>query len=375
MKALDVIKKTMQAEVKPTIAQQAKQTSSSENPTVVKPTLNPIVSAAPTVTTNPIPKPTKTAPAVPKATDDASWWDMLNSEPETSPEEQAKIDKRQRAIHNIASIGDAIASVSNLAATTQGAQSAYNPATNLTDAARQRYDAAEALRQKNLLLKQAKWQDKMKAISDRAKILQEQEAQRAEEEYRNRQLTNEEARQAEMVRANMVKEGQEDKRIGQDEKTLAANIKKIEADAYASRQRGNSYTAEDKIKMQDFVVGNTAVKIPENIFANNTVGRANLYNIFNEVVPAEYQKKLKESNFLVDANGIPIKDQTTGERVYKTPSTEDLEYYIATYGDPTKLQTALQRISGQQTTVAPATKEGDNAERPYKTTRTGGLKL
>ena len=226
----------MQAEAKPTVAQQAKQTSSSENPYVAKPTLNPVVSANPTVATNPNPaptaKPTQTAaPADSKAAAE-SWWDMINNEPETSPEEQAKIEKRKRAIHNIASIGDAIASVSNLAAATQGAQSAYNPATNLTDAARARYETAEALRQKNLAIRQAKWQDKMKAISDRTKFLQEQEAQRAEEEYRNKQYAAALDKQEEVRRSNLTAEEfnrrkleQEQQRIAQDDKIGRASCR------------------------------------------------------------------------------------------------------------------------------------------------------
>lgn len=368
MKALDVIKKTMQAEVKPTIAQQAKQTSSSENPTVVKPTLNPVVSATPTVATNPNPaptaKPTQTAaPADSKAAEEASWWDMINNEPETSPEEQAKIEKRKRAIHNIASIGDAIASVSNLAAATQGAQSAYNPATNLTDAARARYETAEALRQKNLAIRQAKWQDKMKAISDRTKFLQEQEAQRAEEEYRNKQYAAALDKQEEVRRSNLTAEEinrrkleQEQQRIAQDDKTIAAAVKKSEADAYEARARGDSYKEGDK--SLDFVVGNESIKIPANLFGNNTVGRSNLYQIFEEVV-SDADKAVFNDNL--------IQQDVMGNKTKKTPSVQDLEYWISRYGDPAKMKTALDRITGKTPSSTPTNK--------YQTTKSGGLKL
>lgn len=356
MRALDIIKKAMQAEAKPTVAQQAKQTSSSENPYVAKPTLNPVVSAKPTQTA---------APADSKAAEEASWWDMINNEPETSPEEQAKIEKRKRAIHNIASIGDAIASVSNLAAATQGAQSAYNPATNLTDAARARYETAEALRQKNLAIRQAKWQDKMKAISDRTKFLQEQEAQRAEEEYRNKQYAAALDKQEEVRRSNLTAEEfnrrkleQEQQRIAQDDKTIAAAVKKSEADAYEARARGDSYKEDNK--SLDFVVGNESIKIPANLFGNNTVGRSNLYQIFEEVV-SDADKAVFNDNL--------IQQDVMGNKTKKTPSVQDLEYWISRYGDPAKMKTALDRITGKapSSIITPTNK--------YQTTKSGGLKL
>lgn len=355
MRALDIIKKAMQAEAKPTVAQQAKQTSSSENPSIAKPTLNPVVSAKPTQTA---------APADSKAAE-ASWWDMINNEPETSPEEQAKIEKRKRAIHNIASIGDAIASVSNLAAATQGAQSAYNPATNLTDAARARYETAEALRQKNLAMKQTKWQDKMKAISDRTKFLQEQEAQRAEEVYRKKQYAADITKQAEVKRANIEQEKfnkrkleQEQQRIDQDDKTIAAAVKKSEADAYAARARGDSYKEDNK--RLDFVVGNESIKIPANLFGNNTTGRSNLYQIFEEVV-SDADKAVFNDNL--------IQQDVMGNKTKKTPSVQDLEYWISRYGDPAKMKTALDRITGK--TPSPIIKPTNK----YQTTKSGGLKL
>lgn len=369
MSALDIIKKADASWwAKPTVAQQAKQTSSSENPSIAKPTLNPVVSANPTVATNPNPAPTAKPTLNPAPTSkaaEASWWDMINNEPETSPEEHAKIEKRKRAIHNIASIGDAIASVSNLAAATQGAQSAYNPATNLTDAARARYETAEALRQKNLAIRQAKWQDKMKAISDRAKFLQEQEAQRAEEVYRKKQYATEVAKLGEARRSNLTAEGftrrkleQDDRRMDQDDKTIAAAIKRTEADAYETRMRGDSYKEDNK--SLDFVVGNESIKIPANLFANNTTGRNNLYQIFEEVV-SDADKAAFNDNL--------IQQDVMGNKTKKTPSVQDLEYWISRYGDPAKMKTALDRITGKtpSSIIKPTNK--------YQTTKSGGLKL
>lgn len=358
----------MQAEAKPTVAQQAKQTSSSENPSVAKPTLNPVVSANPTVATNPNPAPTAKPTLNPAPTSKAaaaSWWDMINNEPETSPEEQAKIEKRKRAIHNIASIGDAIASVSNLAAATQGAQSAN--AVNLTDAARARYDKAQALREKNLALKQANWQQKLSAIYDRTKFLQEQEAQRAEEVYRKKQYAADLSKLGEARRSNLTAEGftrrkleQDDKRILQDDKTIAAAIKRTEADAYEARARGDSYKEDNK--SLDFVVGNESIKIPANLFGNNTVGRSNLYQIFEEVV-SDADKAAFNDNL--------IQQDVMGNKTKKTPSVQDLEYWISRYGDPVKMKTALDRITG----ATPTPEAPNKIEKPYQTTKWGGLKL
>lgn len=371
MRALEIIKKTMQSEQKPTLAQQAKGTSSSENSApAVKPTLNPVVN----VNQNKVQQQAPAQAQVPQAPASDSWLDLISAEPAVDPEQQAKAEKRQKAIHRVASIGDAIASVANLTAATQGAQSANT--VNLTDAARARYDKAQALREKNLALKQANWQQKLNAISDRAKMLQEQETMQREQEYKNKQYAADLTKQEEVKRANMEQENfnkrkleQDDRRIAQDDKTIAAAIKRTEADAYEARARGDSYKNSDS-KAQDFVVGNEIMKVPVNLFGNNTVGRNNLYSIFNEVVPEEYKTQLQESNFKVDSNGIPLTDADK-KRIYTTPSAEEMEYYISMYGDPAKMKAALSRITG----ATPTPEAPNKIEKPYQTTKSGGLKL
>ena len=149
-------------------------------------------------------------------------------------------------------------------------------------------------------------------------------------------------------------------RILQDDKTIAAAIKRTEADAYEARARGDSYKEDNK--SLDFVVGNESIKIPANLFGNNTTGRSNLYQIFEEVV-SDADKAAFNDNL--------IQQDVMGNKTKKTPSVQDLEYWISRYGDPAKMKTALSRITG----ATPTPEAPNKIEKTYQTTKSGGLKL
>lgn len=272
------------------------------------------------------------------------WFDTLMKEApsEISPDEKAKIEKRRRSEHRIAALGDAIGSIANLAGAANGATVSASP--NLTDAARQRYNVAEATRKQNDAIHLNRWQTKISAISDRAKLLQEQEKQRREEEYRTQNLSQDQAKFEETKRSNKAKEDLDSKQLEQEIKASNAEIERRKADAYEARKRGDSYTA-DKAKTVDFVVGNTTVQLPDNLLGNNAVGRANLVRIYNEVVPDKYKEQLNSKLTQRDSFGSALKDEG-GNSIYDIPSQADLEYYISTYGEADKLQSVLGRITG-----------------------------